>query len=69
MIISKNDAVGIEIDGTFNSLLNDIKNHSVNKNKILLAATLNNHNLYELYDISSIHNYSSNQNQILLPHQ
>ena len=61
MIILKNDAVGIEIDDKVNSLFNDIKNHSFNKTKIILAAKLNNHNLYGLCDINSIHNYSSSQ--------
>ena len=42
VIISKNNAVGIEADGTVDSLFNDIQNYSFNNNKILLAAILNN---------------------------
>ena len=66
--LNQKDARGVEIDGTVNFLLNAIKNYSFSKNKILLAAKLNNYTHYQLCDISFIHNCSSNPNQYLLLH-
>ena len=56
VIMSSTEAVGVKIDSTVTSHLNAIKNHSFNKNQILLAAQLNNDNLYELCDTSYIDN-------------
>ena len=56
VIISSTEAVGVKIDSTVTSHLNAIKNHSFNKNQILLAAQLNNDSLYELCDTSYIDN-------------
>ena len=61
VIMSITEAVGVKVDSTVKSLLNSIKNHSFDKNQILLAAQLNNDNLYELCDTSCI------QNSIITP--
>ena len=58
VIMSSTEAVGVKIDSTVTSLLNSIKNYSFDKNQILLAAQLNNDNLYELCDTSFIDNPS-----------
>ena len=54
--MSSTEAVGVRIDSTVTSLINSIKNHSFDKNQILLGAQLNDDNLYELCDTSYIHN-------------
>ena len=67
MFASADFPVVIVEDGTAISLLNDIKNHSFNKNQILLAATLNTDNLYELCDVKSPHNCSPNDKSYSSP--
>ena len=69
VIMSSTEAVGVKIDSTVTSLLNSIKNHSFDKNQILLAAQLNNDNLYELCDTSYIDNpIITPQSQLSHPH-
>ena len=52
--MSSTEAVGVKLDNTLTSYLNSIKNHSIIENQVLLAAKLNNDNLYELCDTSCI---------------
>ena len=64
VITSEKDAIGMEVDGTVNSLLNATKKHAIKENKKTLAAKINNDNLCELCDLPSYHNYSPNNNSI-----
>ena len=64
VITSEKDAIGMEVDGTVNSLLNATEKHAIKENKKTLAAKINIDNLCELCDLPSYHNYSPNNNSI-----